>query len=65
MPPKGQYQDISYQYINKDKLAKFAFDPKFNQASAAESSKSITPANMQTREGFMKAANLALKAVSH
>ena len=34
MPPKGTFTDINYQYINKEKLAKFAFDPKFNQATA-------------------------------
>ncbi len=60
MPPKGTFTDINYQYINKDKLAKFAFEPKVNQANAADNAKSITPVSMQTKEGFMKAANLAL-----
>jgi hypothetical protein len=28
MPPRATYTDINYQYINKEKLAKFAFEPK-------------------------------------
>jgi hypothetical protein len=62
MASKGYYGDISYQYIAPSKLSKLAYtpDPKWDKPALVESSKSATPPAMQTRDGFMKAANVAL-----
>ena len=62
MASRGFYGDISYQYLPQSKMSKLAFsnESRWNQVSIIDSAKSTTPPSMQTREGFMKAANIAL-----
>jgi HKD family nuclease len=62
MASRGYYGDINYAYISSSKLSKLAFnnESRWNQVPVNESAKSATPPAMQTREGFMKAANIAL-----
>lgn len=62
MAPRGFYGDISYSYIAPTKLPKLAYapDPKIDKPSLIDSAKSATPPSMQTRDGFMAAANVAL-----
>ena len=62
IPVRGFYGDINYSYLPQQKLSKLAFtnEQKWNQVSLIDSAKSATPPSMQTRDGFMKSANIAL-----